>query len=321
MASTSNPPLISVICATFNSATTLRCALRTVLNQDFSDFEVHVIGDGCSDDSEQVVLQSNDQRLHWLNLPRNTGSQAEPNNEGLRRARGKYVAFIGHDDLWMPWHLSRLVNRIEESRADLVHDLVASITPTGAEHAYGPPPPGLDYSRLYVPPTSWLHRRELVNEIGLWCHPDELGWNIDFDYSRRIALAGKNIAFQPSLGVLKFHSAIWRNYSRIGEPPQQQWLTELLANPNLVTEKIVTALAVEYSRAYQAHERKPPVRVAWRAARVAGQDLIKAAIRDLTYLYGPERWPIAEFARRRMRRFRSRNRIRRGLPSLEENKL
>jgi glycosyltransferase involved in cell wall biosynthesis len=321
MASSSNTPLISVICATFNSAATLRCALRSVLNQDFSDFELLVIGDACSDDSEQVVLEKNDPRLHWLNLPRNSGSQAEPNNEGLRHARGTYVAFIGHDDLWMPWHLSRLVGHIKATGADLVHDLVANITPDGAEHAYGPPPTGLDYSRLYVPPTSWLHRRELVNEIGDWRDPDELGWNIDFDYSRRVALAGKNIAFEPSLGVLKFHSAIWRNYSRVGEPPQQKWLTELLANPHLLAEKILNTLAVQYSRAYQAHERKPPVRVAWRGAKLAGQDLVKAAIRDLTYLYGPERWPIAEFARRRMRRFRSRNRIRRGLPSLEDSKL
>jgi len=321
MGPTSQTPLISVICATYNSAATLRCALRSVLNQDFADFEGLVIGDACSDDSEQVVSQFNDQRLHWFNLPRNTGSQAEPNNEGLRRARGKYVAFIGHDDLWMPWHLSRLAGLIEESKADLAHDMVASITPGGAEHAYGPPPPGLDYSRLYVPPTSWLHRRELVNEIGYWRNPDDLGWNIDFDYSRRIALAGKNVVFEPCLGVLKFFSAIWRNYSRVGEPPQEQWLTELLANPGLATEKVLTALAVEYARACQPHERKPPVRVAWKGAKVAAQDLVKAAIRDLTYLYGPERWPVADFARRRMRRWRSRNRIKRGLPSLEESKL
>src|SRR5437868_14041415 len=107
-----------------------------------------VIGDACSDDSEQVVSQINDQRLHWFNLPRNTGSQTGPNNDGLRRSRGTYVAFIGHDDLWLPWHLSRLVGHIKDTGADLVHDLVASITLNGAEHAYGPPPPGLDYSRL-----------------------------------------------------------------------------------------------------------------------------------------------------------------------------
>jgi glycosyltransferase involved in cell wall biosynthesis len=321
MGSTSNTPLVSVICATFNCAATLRCTLRSVLSQNFVDFEMLVIGDACSDESEQVVAQFNDRRLHWFNLSRNTGSQAEPNNEGLRRARGKYIAFVGHDDLWMPWHLSRLVRRIEESKAELAHDLVASITPSGAEHSYGPPPPGSSYSRLYVPPTSWLHRRELVDEIGYWRHPDELGWNIDFDYLRRVALAGKNIVFEPSLGVLKFFSAIWRNYSRLGEPPQQHWLTELLANPDLVKEKILTALAVEYSRAYQPHDRKPPVRVAWKGAKLAAQDLVNAAIRDLSYLYGPERWPIVELARRRMRRLRSRNRIKRGLPSLEESKL
>jgi glycosyltransferase involved in cell wall biosynthesis len=319
MSPASNSPLVSVVCPTFNSAATLRCALRSVLNQDLANFEVHVIGDGCSDESAQVVAQLNDPRVQWFNLARNSGSQGEPNNEGLRRARGKYVAFIGHDDLWFPRHLSTLVEHIAATGADLVHDLTASITLNGAEHVYGPPPPGWNYARLYVPPTSWLQRRDLINEIGYWRDPDEIGWGIDFDYSRRLELGGKRIAFRPSLGTLKFHSAIWRNYSRVGAPPQEQWLTELLTDSKRLAEKVLTQLAVQYARAFQPHDRKPPVPVAWKTVTRAAEDLLKAALRDLTYAYGAERWPLGELSRRRMRRSRARRRIQRGLPSLEES--
>src|SRR4051794_21497299 len=97
-------PLVTVICPTYNRKATLEWALRSVLNQGLNGFEVWVIGDGCTDGSEEVVIALNDPRLNWLNLPVNTGSQTEPNNEGLRRAQGRYISFIGHDDLWFPWH-------------------------------------------------------------------------------------------------------------------------------------------------------------------------------------------------------------------------
>ena len=106
MADASDNPLVTVVCSTFNSKATLRCALRSVLNQDFTDFEVRVMGDCCTDGSAEIIKELSDSRLHWFNFPKNTGTQSEPNNEGMRRARGKYIAFIGHDDLWMPWHLS-----------------------------------------------------------------------------------------------------------------------------------------------------------------------------------------------------------------------
>ena len=168
MADASDNPLVTVVCSTFNSKATLRCALRSVLNQDFTNFEVRVMGDCCTDGSEQIVAELNDPRLHWFNFPKNTGTQSEPNNEGMRRARGKYIAFIGHDDLWMPWHLSRLVRHIEETGADLVHDLVANITPEGVRGVYGPPHERSSYARTYFPTMSWLHRRSLPDEIGFW---------------------------------------------------------------------------------------------------------------------------------------------------------
>ena len=108
-------PLISVIMATYNSARTLKKAIASVLAQDFNDYEVWVMGDACRDDSPQVVQAFADRRLKWINLETNSGSQAVPNNEGLRRARGEYIAYLGHDDLWFPWHLSGLLAFIRKT--------------------------------------------------------------------------------------------------------------------------------------------------------------------------------------------------------------
>ena len=321
MADAPDNPLVTVVCSTFNSKATLRCALRSVLNQEFANFEVRVMGACCTDGSEQIVAELNDPRLHWFNFLKNTGTQSEPNNEGMRRGRGKYVAFIGHDDLWMPWHLSRLVRQIEETGADLVHDLVANITPEGVRGVYGPPHTRSNYARTYVPTMSWLHRRSLPDEIGFWRNANELGWQIDFDFSRRAARAGKKISFLPSLGGLKFHSAVWRIYARPGIPPQEEWLDRILREPAQLRDELLTALATQYGQMFQMHDRKPSFGFALDTWRDASKEVLKAFFRDLIYLYGAERWPINKLTARRLRRLRSKQRVVRGLRSLEESGL
>jgi glycosyltransferase involved in cell wall biosynthesis len=80
---------VTVITATYNRAATLRLALESLLGQEFRDFEAIIIGDGCTDNSEEVVRSFHDRRLRWSHLERNSGSQAAPNNHGLRLARGR----------------------------------------------------------------------------------------------------------------------------------------------------------------------------------------------------------------------------------------
>ena len=82
--------------------------MASVQRQTFADFELLVIGDGCTDDSEAVVAAFGDPRFHWENLPQNHGHQSPANNRGLALARGKWIAYLGHDDLWMPNHLELL---------------------------------------------------------------------------------------------------------------------------------------------------------------------------------------------------------------------
>src|SRR5258707_8831106 len=69
-------PLVSVIIATYNWSTVLRMAIHSVLWQTGQNFELLVIGDGCTDDSEDVVRSFGDARIHWHNLPVNSGNQS-----------------------------------------------------------------------------------------------------------------------------------------------------------------------------------------------------------------------------------------------------
>ncbi|HXY92105.1 MAG TPA: glycosyltransferase, partial [Acidimicrobiia bacterium] len=69
-------PRVTVVIATYNWAPVLPYAIGSVLDQTFQDFELLVIGDACTDESEAVVTSIPDPRVRWLNLARNTGHQS-----------------------------------------------------------------------------------------------------------------------------------------------------------------------------------------------------------------------------------------------------
>ncbi|MCX6555301.1 MAG: glycosyltransferase family 2 protein [Candidatus Aminicenantes bacterium] len=253
--------LVSVIMATYNSARTLKLAIESVLAQDCSDYEVWIVGDACTDNSQQVVDAFADPRLNWINLAKNSGSQGAPNNEGIRRSRGEYIAYLGHDDLWFPWHLSSLLSCIERTEADLVHPFSAAFDPAGLRYTVGPPSSGRTYENHFVFPSCWLHRRSLIEACGPWGDPDKLARRVDMDFLRRVYLAGKPIQFYPRLNLLKFPSAWWGTYAAGFDPPQARYLAELKRDAlNLEREVLYQATAV------LAHQTLPrtPVRQALR---------------------------------------------------------
>src|ERR1700716_140517 len=300
-------PTVSVITATYNRRATLRYALQSLLAQDFSDFEAWIVGDGCTDGSEEEVANLGDARLHWLNLPVNGGNQWRPNNEGLQHARGRYIAFLGHDDLCRPCALSRLVAHAEESDDDFFHDLLVNVGPSGVLDVNGPPPQGTTYERYFFPPSSWLHRREVVAKVGLWKNPAELTWNNDYDYGRRVHLAGLRIEFVPSFGVVKFPALRWRAYSATAPLPQAATLDMLLQDPAAFRARILTESAVAFS-GFTSQGARQPLKQALREAAAAVAHALKVFVRAAIDTYGRERWPLHSLLRRRMRRIIMRNR-------------
>ena len=306
-------PTVSVITPTYNRRAMLRYALQSLLAQDFSDFEAWIVGDGCTDGSEEEVANLGDARLHWLNLPVNGGSQWRPNNEGLARARGRYIAFLGHDDLWLPWRLSRLVAHAEKSDADFFHDLLVNVGPDGVLDVNGPPPPGTTYERYFFPPSSWLHRREVVAKVGLWRDPAELTWSTDYDYGRRVHLAGLQIEFVPSFGVVKFPAMRWRTYGVTSSHPRAEYLEAMLQDPTTFSVRILTESAVSFSR-FTFQGARQPLEQALREAAGASSHALKVFVRAVIDSYGRQRWPLRQLLHRRMRRILARNRVLRGLP-------
>ncbi|HJQ37126.1 MAG TPA: glycosyltransferase family A protein [Thermoanaerobaculia bacterium] len=216
-------PRVTVIIPTYNWSTVLPYSIGSVLDQTFTDFELLVIGDGCTDDSEAVVRAIDDPRVRWINIAR-TGHQSGPNNEGLRQARGESIAYLGHDDLWLPHHLATLVAALDAG-ADLAHSLVALIPPRGRIQVA---------PRAWRPPTSVMHRRGITDRIGGWRDYRELTVTPDGELWNRIEQAGCRIAFVERLTAIKFPAA-WRTnvYRRRPCHEQAAWLARIRSEPDL----------------------------------------------------------------------------------------
>jgi glycosyltransferase involved in cell wall biosynthesis len=92
-------PTVSVVIVTYNKAETIEAAIRSVLDQTYRDFEVLVVDDGSTDDTAARVCAFGDGIRY---LPKPNGGTGSARNLGIREARGRYVAFLDGDDLWLP---------------------------------------------------------------------------------------------------------------------------------------------------------------------------------------------------------------------------
>jgi glycosyltransferase involved in cell wall biosynthesis len=92
-------PKVSVIIPAYNRLPMLNEALDSVLTQDFKDFELIVVDDGSTDGTEEEIKRYGG-RVKLLQHSENRGVSAA-RNRGVLRARGKYIAFLDSDDLWV----------------------------------------------------------------------------------------------------------------------------------------------------------------------------------------------------------------------------
>jgi len=99
-------PKVSVIIPTYNRANFLRSAIQSVLNQTFKDFEVIVVDDASTDNTRQLIHEFVDDRICYIAHNKNRGGSAS-RNTGIESSKGKFIAFLDDDDMWMPTKLEK----------------------------------------------------------------------------------------------------------------------------------------------------------------------------------------------------------------------
>lgn len=234
--SNENTPRVTVVIATYNRAETLKYAIESVLWQTYKDFELWVIGDCCTDHTEKIVRSFNDPRVNWYNLPHNSGYQSKPNNEGIRRARSAYIAYLNHDDIWLPNHLEDNMKYIQKSGADIVFSVIQWVY---SDRYSRPDIPMLP--ELPIPPeaTAVVHRKDIVNKIGYWKDIHETYSYPRVDFFRQAQFKGLHFEIVPSLTGLKF---LWKekNYHDVG--PHPIYMERVRNEPDFMNKEVLAML-------------------------------------------------------------------------------
>lgn len=109
---------VSIIIPAYNSALFIKRALDSVLSQTWADWELLVVDDCSTDGTADIVASyaQKDTRIRLLHTEKNSGAPALPKNIGIENARGEYIAFLDHDDEWLPMKLEKQLQVFENSK-------------------------------------------------------------------------------------------------------------------------------------------------------------------------------------------------------------
>lgn len=106
--------LVSVIMPSYNTASYIADSIGSVLAQTYQNWELIIVDDCSTDNTDEVVAPFlADVRIRYLKNETNSGA-AVSRNRALREARGKWIAFLDSDDLWLPEKLDKQLRFMEE---------------------------------------------------------------------------------------------------------------------------------------------------------------------------------------------------------------
>lgn len=216
-------PLISVILPVYNAENTLGEAIESILNQTFANFELILINDGSTDDSEKIVLSYEDKRIKYFSNERNKGL-IYTLNRGLRLARGKYIARMDADDISLPTRFEKQVRILEEN---------PSIIVCGSRIAYF----GIKKRKsVYIAPESSEENKKWLVRESCFAHPTVM--------MRKEVLINNRISYHPDYKNAEDYK-LWIDLAPYGEFYNIQ---EVLLNYRLSSTQITQSHNTEQKK-------------------------------------------------------------------------
>ena len=111
-------PKVTVVIVTYNRAGLLPRAVLSVLAQTYTDYEVIIVDDCSSDNTQDVIAAFDDPRIRSFKHERNRG-QSAARNTGIFNAKGEYIAFLDDDDEYLPVNLEARVQRMDKASREV----------------------------------------------------------------------------------------------------------------------------------------------------------------------------------------------------------
>jgi glycosyltransferase involved in cell wall biosynthesis len=207
-----DPLQVSVVIPAHNAAAYIAAALHSVFEQTFSNFEVILVNDGSHDSAAlEQALQPYFLRIRYFRQENRGPSSAR--NLAIYEARGKYVAFLDSDDLWLRHHLARQMEILRASpELSLAYSNAVYIRPdkSGQDQPVGvafetvpqsgePTLDALLTERCTINTSSVVVLRDALLQVGLF--DESMNRCEDFDLWLRLASAGVRMSYDREVQV------------------------------------------------------------------------------------------------------------------------
>lgn len=109
-------PLVSVIIPTYNRAASLGNAIESVINQTYPNIQIIVVDDGSTDETTALIKRY--ENVEYILQAH--GGQGKARNNGLKHARGTYIASLDSDDMWHHSFIEKSIAKLELDQLDFV---------------------------------------------------------------------------------------------------------------------------------------------------------------------------------------------------------
>ena len=145
--------MVSVIMSMYNAAEFITEAINSIIKQHYTDWELIVIDDGSTDASISIVksFQQQDLRIRLYFSKEHSGLPATLRNLGISMAKGRYIAFLDSDDIWLPSKLAEQIPLFKYPQTAIVYSNYKKINATATKHGRTIVAPStLDYKKMLL---------------------------------------------------------------------------------------------------------------------------------------------------------------------------
>ena len=106
--------LVSIIMPSYNTGKYIKKSIESIQNQNYKNWELIIIDDCSTDNTDEVVKAINDKRIKYIKNDKNYGA-AVSRNKALKEAKGRWIAFLDSDDLWVPEKLQKQIDFMKKN--------------------------------------------------------------------------------------------------------------------------------------------------------------------------------------------------------------
>ena len=176
--------LVSIITPTYNTEKFIKLTIQSVQNQTFENWEMILVDDASTDETVKIIseLAKADNRIKLFQLPNNSGN-GFARNVALKKATGKYIAYLDADDLWFPMKLEKQIQFLKENNLSFTFSFYDCIDEEGNSlNRRVEAPRNLTYNQLffcnYVGNLTAIYDAEYFGKIAIEATQKRQDWRL-----------------------------------------------------------------------------------------------------------------------------------------------